>query len=257
MPTRVLLISNTGRPFLGHCMAHVREFLGATKRLAFVTAANLYDEVAYHERAREALAPAAPTGAGVEVLHLGWDRDPLTVLAQADALFVGGGNTYALLKRLRAAGLLGPIRERVSAGMPYMGASAGANVAGRNILTTNDWNVVGLDAFDALSLVPFNVNPHFLAIDPAMAPGSETREERIREFHTVWPQAVLGIEEGALVRVEDDTAQVLGARRVKVFERSAEPRWLAAGDRLDLAGWRAGAGGATSAAPPAHSRPRV
>jgi dipeptidase E len=255
--TRVLLISNTGRPFLDHCMAQVREFLGAAKRLAFVTAANLYDEVAYHERAREALTPAAPTGAGVEVLHLRWDRDPLTVLAQADAIFVGGGNTYALLKRLRGAGLLAPIRERVSAGMPYMGASAGANVAGRNILTTNDWNVVGLDAFDALALLPFNVNPHFLEIDPAMAPGSETREERIREFHTVWPQPVLGIEEGTLVRVDDGTAQVLGARRVKVFERSAEPRWLAAGDRLDLAGWRAGAGGATSAAPSAHSRPSV
>jgi dipeptidase E len=230
-------------------MPHVRDFLGTARRLAFVRAANLHDEVAYHARVREALAPAAPEGAGVEVLHLRWDRDPLTVLAQADALFVGGGNTYALLKRLREAGLFGPIRERVRAGLPYMGASAGANVAGLNILTTNDWNVVGLDAFDALALVPFNVNPHFLEVDPAMAPGSETREERIREFHTVWPQPVLGIEEGTLVRVEDDAAGVLGARCVKVFERSCEPRRLAAGERLDLAAWRLSAG--------CHSRPSV
>jgi dipeptidase E len=231
-------------------MAEVRDFLGAAKRVAFVTAANLYDEVAYHVRAQEALAPAPPQGAGIELLHLRWDRDPLTVLARADALFVGGGNTYALLRRLRGAGLLGPILERVRAGMPYMGASAGSNVAGVNILTTNDWNVVGLDAFDALGLVPFNVNPHFLEVDPAMAPGSETRDERIREFHTVWAQPVLGIEEGTLLRVEDDVACVLGARRVKVFERSTEPRWLAARDRLDLGAWRRSLG-------EAHSRPSV
>lgn len=216
----------------------MRDFLGGARRLAFVSAANLHDEVAYHARVQEALTPAPPAGAGVEVLHLRWDRDPLTVLADADAVFVGGGNSYALLKRLRQAGLLDPVRDRVRAGLPYLGASAGANVAGLNILTTNDWNVVGLDAFDALGLVPFNINPHFLEADPAMAPGSETREDRIREFHTVWPQPVLGIEEETLVRVEDDAARVLGARRVRVFERAAAPRWLDAGARLDLAAWR-------------------
>jgi dipeptidase E len=121
-----------------------------------------------------------------------------------------------------------------------MGASAGANLAGPNILTTNDWNVVGLGAFDALGLVPFNINPHFLEIDPALAPGSETREERIREFHTVWPQPVLGIEEGTLLRVEDGVATILGGRRVKVFERGREPRWLAPGDRLELSSLRPG-----------------
>jgi len=228
------LISNSGRPFLAHCMGHLRDFLGAAKRVAFVSAANLYDEAAYHERARQALEPAPPAGAGVEVLHLRWDHEPLAVLARADALFVGGGNTYALLKRLREAKLLVPIRERVRGGLPYVGASAGSNVAGLNILTTNDWNVVGLGEFDALGLVPFNVNPHFLEVDPAMAPGSETREERILEFHTVWPQPVLGIEEGTLVRVEDETATVLGAKAVKVLVRGAVPRWLRAGDHLDL-----------------------
>lgn len=236
---RVLLISNSGRPFLAHCMGHVRDFLGAATRLAFISAANLHNEVAYYERVREALEPPPPAGLGVEVLHLRWKREPVAVLARADALFVGGGNTYALLKRLREAKLLGPIRARVRGGLPYLGASAGSNVAGLNILTTNDWNVVGLAEFDALGLVPFNVNPHFLGVDPAMTPGSETREDRIREFHTVWPQPVLGIEEGTLVRVEDETAAVLGARGVKVFVRGAEPRWLRAGDRLDLGALRA------------------
>ena len=82
--------------------------------------------------------------------------------------------------------------------------------------------------------MPFNVNPHYLEIDPTMAPGSETREERIREFHTVWRQPVLGIEEGTLLRVEDGVATVLGRGRVKRFARGQEPRWYAAGERVPL-----------------------
>jgi dipeptidase E len=231
----VRVLVHSGGPLGPGGRAGLRDFLGGPARVAFVTAASLGDEGAYFERIRAALAPPPPEGAGLDVLHLRWNARPLDTLARAEAVFMGGGNTYALLQRLARSGLLDAIRARVLAGMPYMGASAGSNVAGPNILTTNDWNVVGLDAFDALGLVPFNVNPHFLELDPAIAPGSETREERIREFHTVWSQPVVGIEEGTLLRVEGDTARVLGARRVKVFERSAEPRWLAAGDTLHLA----------------------
>jgi dipeptidase E len=151
-----------------------------------------------------------------------------------DALFVGGGNTYALLKRLREAKLLEPIRARVRAGMPYVGSSAGSNVAGPRILTTNDWNVVALDAFDALGLVPFNVNPHYLEIDPTMAPGSETRDDRIREYHAVWDNPVVGIEEGTCVRVEDGAVTVRGRGRVKLFTRGEPARWFADGERLPL-----------------------
>jgi dipeptidase E len=238
---RALLISNSGRPFLAHCMAHVRDFLGSVPRLAFVSAATLHDETTYHVRVWAALGPPPPDGVGIQVLHLRWNADPLATLARADALFVGGGNTYALLARLREARLLDPIRERVRAGMPYMGASAGANVAGPNILTSNDWNVVGLGAFEALGLVPFNINPHFLEVDPAQAPGGETREERIREFHAVWPHPVLGLEEGTLVQVHDGVATVLGSHRVKVFERGRSPRWLHPGERLELSSLAPGA----------------
>jgi dipeptidase E len=230
---RVLLISNSGRPFLEHARPHIAAFLGgAVKRLAFVTAASLGDEAEYHERARAALAPPAPAGLGLDVLHLRWNAEALATLARADAVFVGGGNTYALLKRLREARLLPAIRERAEAGMPYIGSSAGSNVAGPRILTTNDWNVVGLDAFDALGLVPFNINPHYLETDPVMAPGSETRDDRIREYHVVWDNPVVGIEEGTLVRVEDGVATVHGTGRVKLFRRGAPPEWIASGERL-------------------------
>ena len=214
--------------------AALPDFFGPRRRVAFVTAANLDNEAAYFERVRAALEPAPPEGAGLELSHLRWDREPLATLADAEALFMGGGNTYALLQRLRSAGLLEAIRARVAAGMPYAGASAGSNVAGRTILTTNDWNVVGLDRFDALGLVGFNINPHYKEADPAMAAFSETRDDRIREYHVVNTNPVLGLEEGAWVIADEGAVTVRGTARVKLFRPAADPVWYRAGDRLPV-----------------------
>jgi dipeptidase E len=214
--------------------AALPDFFGPRRRVAFVTAANLDHEAAYFERVRAALEPAPPDGAGLELLHLRWDRDPLATLASAEALFMGGGNTYALLQRLRGAGLLEAIRARVTTGMPYAGASAGSNVAGPTILTTNDWNVVGLGRFDALGLVGFNINPHYKEADPAMAAFSETRDDRIREYHVVNTNPVLGLEEGAWVIADDGAVTVHGTARVKLFRPAADPVWYRAGDRLPV-----------------------
>lgn len=227
---RVLLISNSGRPYLEHCRGALADFYAAgVRRVGFVSAATMADPDAYFAHACDGLAPL-----GVEVDHVHWERTPLKTLERVDALLVGGGNTYALLERVRGARLLEAIRERAQAGMPYAGASAGANLAGPTILTTNDWNVVALTHFTALHLVPFNINPHYKEADPAMAPGSETRDDRIREYHVVNGNAVVGIQEGTMVRVEDGLATVLGQRRVKLFRPGAPPRWIAAGERLPL-----------------------
>jgi dipeptidase E len=147
---------------------------------------------------------------------------------------MGGGNTYALLKRLQEAGLLPAIRARVAAGMPYVGASAGSNVAGPTILSTNDWNVVALDRFDALGLVGFNINPHYKEIDPAMAPGSETRDDRIREYHVVNANPVVGLEERAIARLEAGTVTARGMARIKIFRRGQEPTWHQPGEQLPI-----------------------
>jgi dipeptidase E len=226
VPVRLLLISNSGRPFLEHCREAIRDFLGPARRVGFVTAAALGDEGAYWERARDALAPV-----GLTVEHVPWQDGPAS-LADVQAVFVGGGNTYALLGRLARSGLLAAIRARVQGGVPYVGSSAGANIAGPTILTTNDWNVVGLATFTGLGLVPFNVNPHYLEVDPAMAAGSETRDERIREYHVVNANPVFAIEEGAMIEVTDGVAVVRGRGRVRIFERGAEPRWCNPGERL-------------------------
>jgi dipeptidase E len=225
---RALLISNSGRPFLEHCRGAIADFLGNARRVGFVTAASLNNEKDYCERAREALAPV-----GLMVEHVHWNHDPLAVLARVDAVFVGGGNTYALLKRLHHAKLLDAIRTRALAGAPYVGSSAGSNLAGPTILTTNDWNVVALDRFDALGLVPFNINPHYLETDPAMAAHSETRDDRIREYHVVNANPVYGIEEGTWLVAQDEIVTVGGRGRVKVFRRGAAPVWHAAGERID------------------------
>jgi len=227
---RILL--HSGGPLGPGGRAGLAAFLGERKRVAFVTAANLHDESAYFERVRVALVPAPPEGAGLEPVHLRWDDRPLETLAGVDALFMGGGNTYALLARLETSGLLGAIRERVAGGMPYAGASAGSNVAGPNILTTNDWNVVALRRFDALGLVPFNINPHYRETDPVMAPFSETRDDRIREYHAVNANPVVELEEGSWVTVEDGAARVHGAARIKLFRRGHDPEWYQPGDRL-------------------------
>ena len=227
---RVLLISNSGRPFLEHCRAALADFYGKDVRtVGFVSAATVGDPEFYFTRAKEGLEPL-----GVQVEHVHWERKPLETLERVDALFVGGGNTYALLDRVRSTGLIEAIKARARDGMPYAGASAGANLAGPTILTTNDWNIVALSHFGALHLVPFNINPHFKDADPGMAPGSETREDRIREYHVRNKNAVIGIEEETMVRVEDGVATVHGQGRVKLFRVGQAPQWLAAGERLPL-----------------------
>jgi len=229
---RVLL--HSGGPLGPAGRAALPVFLGERRRVAFVSAASLHDEAAYFARVSAMLRPPPPEGAGLELLHLRWNDRPLDVLARAEALFMGGGNTYALLKRLRESGLLPAIRERVQAGVPYLGASAGANVAGPTILTTNDWNVVALDRFDALGLVAFNINPHYKEMDPAMAPYSETRDDRIREYHVVNANPVAGLEEGAWLTVEDGAVMAHGTARIKIFQPGQEPTWHQAGERLPL-----------------------
>jgi len=227
---KVLLISNSGRSFLEHCRRELRDFYSADiRRVGFVSAATLADPDHYFLRAKEGLEKI-----GVEVEHLHWERKPIKALEKCDAVFVGGGNTYALLDRVRESGLLPAIRERAQYGMPYAGSSAGANLAGPTILTTNDWNIVALSAFGALRLVPFNINPHYKEADPAMAPGSETRDDRIREYHARNKNAVVGIEEETMVQFVEGVATVLGQRRAKVFKVGREPQWFSAGERLHL-----------------------
>jgi dipeptidase E len=223
---RLLLLSNStnhGAGYLDHAMEAIGSFLGPVRRLCFVPFA-LRDHEGYTAKARERFAVA-----GIDVRAVPADAAGAAALETAEAVFVGGGNTFRLLDRLQRSGLLEVLRRRVAAGMPYLGASAGTNLAAPTIRTTNDMPIVEPAGFAALGLVPFQINPHYVDADPASRHMGETREERLREFLEENETPVLALREGAWLRVEGDQARVEGTNGARVVRRDAEPAEVAPG----------------------------
>lgn len=213
---RALLISNStmhGGGYLQHCEAQIRDFLGERRKVLFVPYA-LHDHAGYASKAKAAFAAL-----GCDVTSAHEAGDPAAAVDDAQAVFVGGGNTFRLLKALYDTGLLGAIRRRALAGMPYVGSSAGTNVATVSIRTTNDMPIVMPPSFGALDLVPFQINPHYLDPDPTSKHMGETREERLRQFHEEHATPVLGLREGCMLRVEGGTATLLGTTDARLFRR--------------------------------------
>lgn len=226
---RLLLLSNStshGRGYLDHAMAEVRDFLGPARRLAFVPLA-LQDHAAYAAKVSERLSRE-----GIEVTGLSADEAGQKALEAAEAVFVGGGNTFRLLDRLQRSGLLARIARRVRAGLPYLGASAGTNVAGPTIKTTNDMPIVQPASFEAMGLLPFQINPHYLDPDPSSRHMGETREERIREFLEENDAVVVGLREGAWLRREGRELVLGGANGARIFRRSRDPEEVTPGAHL-------------------------
>jgi dipeptidase E len=225
-----MLISNAtnhGQGFLDHCLAEIDDFLGPIRRLVFVPFA-LKDREAYGFRAAERLADI-----GVELKTLTADEVGLRMMTEAEVVFIGGGNTFRLLKILQETGLLPAIRERALAGIPYIGSSAGTNLATPTIRTTNDMPIVQPGSFEALGLVPFQINPHYIDPDPGSTHMGETREQRLREFHEENTTPVVGLREGAWIRVEGDRASLGGASGARIFRRDREPEERRSGESLD------------------------
>jgi dipeptidase E len=156
-------------------------------------------------------------------------------LTTAEAVFVGGGNTWRLLKALYEMDLLALIRARVLEGsLLYAGASAGSNVAGPTIKTTNDMPIVETPSLQALGLVSFQINPHYLDPDPASKHMGETRETRLREFHEENDTPVVGLREGAILRVEGESIVLKGQAGARLFRRGQEPVEVALGSGFTL-----------------------
>ena len=227
---RVLLISNStlfGSGYLDHAESEICDFLGDVQRVLFVPYA-LFDRDAYAATARERFQRM-----GYELISIHTSANPREAVADAEAVFVGGGNTFRLLKALYDLQVLDPIRKRVGGGMPYIGSSAGTNVAGPTIKTTNDMPIVQPPSFDALGLVRFQINPHFLDPDPNSTHMGETREERILQFLEENDTPVAGLREGAMVRIENGITLLKGTSGARLFRKGLEPVETSPGARLE------------------------
>jgi dipeptidase E len=227
---RLLLISNSvqyGHGYLDHAEEELRNFLHGVKRVLFVPYA-LLDRQAYAETARARLEKM---GHGLDSIHRA--PDPRKAVENAEAIFIGGGNTFRLLKNLYDNRLLEPIRKRVEQGMRYVGSSAGSVVSCPTIRTTNDMPIVEPPSLTSLGLVPFQLNCHYLDGDPNSTHMGETREVRLREFHEENETPVVGIREGSMLRVDNGTVVLKGTTGGKLFRRGEQPLELAPGVVVD------------------------
>jgi dipeptidase E len=230
--TRLLLLSNSRDPqgrYLHHCRDALAAHLDGARRVAFVPYAGVgvsWDD--YAARVREALAPL---GVAVDAVHA--HDDPAAAVRDAEAVAVGGGNTFHLLATLQRTGVLEALRERALAGVPYVGWSAGSVVACPTLGTTNDMPIVQPPrGFGALGLVPFQINAHFTDAHPPGFQG-ETRRERLAEFLVANPDAtVIGLPEGDWLEVRGAVATLRGEHPALVFRTGREVRVLQVGEEL-------------------------
>jgi dipeptidase E len=231
MSKRMLLISNSfefGRDFLDHCETHIMRLLTRTQRVLFVPYA-LRDLDAYATRVQERLHHM---DLKVESIHT--TQRMKDAVEAAEAIFIGGGNTFLLLERLYAFDLVGSIRERVEDGLTYIGSSAGVNVACVSIKTTNDMPIVEPPTFAALNLLPFNINPHYIEPDESSRHMGETRDARIREFHEHNEEVVVGLREGGMLCVDGRSIVLEGRTGARVFRKDCPPQDYPPGARLDF-----------------------
>lgn len=231
MSKQLLLLSSSrvhGGGYLDHAEREIRDFLSGVNTLLFVPYA-LQDHDGYAEVARARFEPW-----GLKFASLHQARDQKQAVGDAEAMFVGGGNTFRLLNRMYELDLMELIRARVKAGMRYMGASAGSNLAGLTIKTTNDMPIVQPPSFNALGLVPFQINPHYLDPDPNSTHMGETREQRLKEYLEENTVPVVAIREAAMLRVQGEDVTLLGTKGARIFERGRDPYEIQPGSKIEF-----------------------
>lgn len=227
---RLLLISNStnaGEGYLEYARGNIREFLGSSGvKALFVPYAGVtvsYND--YEKKVKEKFNEA-----GHDIVSIHHFDDPGGAVEQAEAIVVGGGNTFRLAEQLHKNSLIDKIRKRVLKGTPYIGWSAGANVACPTICTTNDMPVVQPRSFDSFSLVKFQINPHYLDSNPEGHAG-ETREMRISEYVEINRDIyVVGLREGSMLLLENGSIRLIGKRTMRVFRYGKSPVELGTDD---------------------------
>ena len=219
---KLLLISNStnaGEEYLRYPLPEIGRFLQGVREIVFVPYAAV--TFSYAEYERRVQARFAELGIRVRSVHR--TGDPAALVRRAEAICVGGGNTFALARKMQQQGLMQAILRRIRAGVPYVGWSAGSNVCCPTISTTNDMPIVQPESFRAIGAVKFQINPHYLDANPAGHAG-ETREQRIREYIEANPRRwVAGLREGCMLRYDGGRLELIGGRPMRMFRKGVEP----------------------------------
>lgn len=184
---------------------------------------------AYTKKAQEAFSEIGKKVKGIHEF-----TNPKEALNTAQGIFVGGGNTFVLVNQLYKNNLISTLQEVIFKGTPYLGTSAGSNICGLTINTTNDMPIVYPPSFKTLALVSFNINPHYLDPDPSSKHMGETRETRIQEFHAFNSQPVVGLREGSWLKVNGENIVLKGELDARIFEYNKAPYEVETG--TDLSG---------------------
>ena len=227
---KLLLISNStmpGEAYLDYTKHEIKKFLGdkAITALFIPYAAVTFSFDMYEKKVEERFAEL-----GFKVKSIHHFKDPVQAVLEAEVIVVGGGNTWQLVRMMNENKLMDAIRTKVLGGTPYIGWSAGSNVACPTLRTTNDMPIVDPKGFDTIGLVPFQINPHYLDANPE-GHGGETREQRIEEFIAINPKVyVVGLREGTMLRVEDQQMQLIGNRTARIFKQGTTPVELSSAD---------------------------
>lgn len=216
-----------GEPYLDYPKNEIKKFLGEKPVTAvFIPYAAVtfsYDE--YCEKVETRFAEI-----GHHIIGIHTFANPVKAIQKADCIVVGGGNTWQLVRKLHDLKLMNPIREKVYNGAPFIGWSAGSNVACPTLRTTNDMPIVDPKGFECIGLVPFQINPHYLDVNP-VGHGGETREQRIEEFLEINPDVyVAGLREGTMFKLENEKLELVGNQTCRIFKKGKIPVELSTGE---------------------------
>ncbi|RKS43421.1 dipeptidase E [Gillisia mitskevichiae] len=231
MKNAILASTSTlhGQQYLSYLLPEIAKLFKGCSEIIFIPFARpggiTHEE--YTSLAKKALQSIS---INVKGLHEFEDKEQ--ALKEAQGLFTGGGNTFLLVDKLHRNNLMMPLREQILKGTPYLGSSAGTNIGGLTMQTTNDMPIIYPPSFKTLGIVPFNINPHYLDPDLHSKHKGETRETRIKEFHTLNTQPVVGLREGSWLEIKDNDITLRGTLSARIFTVGKEPIELASNTKL-------------------------
>jgi dipeptidase E len=228
-----LIIASTstihGGTYLSYLLDEISELYKGTEKILFIPYARpsgiSYDE--YTKVAADAFSKINKRIVGIHTFD-----DPIEAIKNAQGVFVGGGNSFVLVSQLYKNNVIQILREAIFNGLPYLGTSAGSNICGASMQTSNDMPIVYPPSFKTLGVIPFNINPHYLDPDPTSKHMGETRETRILEFHSQNTIPVAGLREGSWLRVHGDSIILHGTHSARIFEQGKKPYEMESGSSI-------------------------